>query len=271
MADSRRAVLVTGAGRGLGRAIAEELASRGSAVGLVSRTESQLAAVVATIRQVGGSALPLVGDVTDRSSLRDVVAKFHEWAGKIDALVCAAARLTSIGPFGESDPDAWWADLETSIRGVENSVRETLPILGTADEPSITVLVGPGHQGPLPYATGYGIAQAALVRFVESLALELASGPVGVFAVNPGLVATSLIRGVIDSADGRRWLPRFNEAFAEGKEFGPEVVAEMVAWLVERRPRELSGRVVPAAQTPELVEMRLGRIVEGNLGVLRLR
>ncbi len=89
--------------------------------------------------------------------------------------------------------------------------------------------------------------------------------------MTPGLVPTGVVRGLIDSREGRRWLPRFNEAFAEGKEVDPSIAAEMVAWLIERRPTELNGRVVAAPATPAILETRLERIQSENLGVLRLR
>jgi hypothetical protein len=83
-------------------------------------------------------------------------------------------------------------------------------------------------------------------------------------------VPTALMRRLIDTVDGRRWLPQFNEAFAEGKEVGPEAVAEMVAWLAQQRPIELNGRVVAAPLGPELTAVRLDRIAAEDRGRLRL-
>ena len=70
---------------------------------------------------------------------------------------------------------------------------------------------------------------------------------------------------------GYKWLARFTEAFAEGKEVGPEVAAEMVAWLLEERPAALSGRVVSALLPPEVLATRIDRIEADDLGKLRLR
>jgi NAD(P)-dependent dehydrogenase (short-subunit alcohol dehydrogenase family) len=106
---------------------------------------------------------------------------------------------------------------------------------------------------------------------VECLEEELRPDKIAVYAVNPGLVPTSMVLHLLDSPEGRRWLPNVTEAFAEGKEVGPEVVAEMVAWLADRRPPALSGRVVPAPATPEILETRLDRIRGEDLWKLRLR
>ena len=113
--------------------------------------------------------------------------------------------------------------------------------------------------------------QAALVRLVESLGHELTAENIVICAVNPGLVPTGVVRSLIDTHEGRRWLPQFNEAFAEGKEVPATIAAEMVEWLLENRPTALQGRVVAAPLMPAILETRLERIRSENLGVLRLR
>lgn len=263
-------VLVTGGSRGLGLAIAERLAGDGARVGLIARGAEALERAAGGIVDQGGQARPFPADVTDRPALSAAVDAFADWAGGIDHLVCAAGQLAAVGPLAQVDPDDWWRDVETALRGFQLSARTALPWLARSDRGTITVLVGPGHNAAFPFATGYAAAQAGLVRTVENLAREL-EGPVRVFAVNPGLVLSGLVRPWIESAEGRRWLPRFNQALAEGKEVGPEVVAAMVSWLIGHRPEELHGRVVAAGLAPEFLEARLPRVVSADLGVLRLR
>jgi NAD(P)-dependent dehydrogenase (short-subunit alcohol dehydrogenase family) len=271
MSVSGRLVLVTGGGRGLGRAIAARLAQEGARVGVLARTAKELELTAEAICELGGEAAAFPADVCDAVAVRGALKQFRAWAGGLDDLVCATGRLKAVGPLATVDPDLWWHDVETAVRGVQLCVREAVPLLGLSAAPTITVLVGPGHNSGLPFATGYAAAQSALVRLVESLARELAADRVAVHAVNPGLVVTDLVRGLVETAEGRRWLPQFTEALAEGKEVGPEVVAEMVRWLIDCRPPDLNGRVVAAALAPEIVETRLARIRSDNLGVLRLR
>lgn len=210
-------------------------------------------------------------DVLDGPRLASAMGKFVEKAGGLDALVCSHGGLAGIGPMAIVDSDLWWQDVETAVRGTHNAIRAALPALRNSTRASISVLVGPGQHASLPFASGYGCAQAALVRLVESLGHELASERVTIHAVNPGFVRTRLIRGLTDTREGRRWLPQFNEALAAGKEVDPTIVAEMVAWLIDVRPSELNGRVVAAALTPAILEMRLSRVQADNLNVLRLR
>jgi NAD(P)-dependent dehydrogenase (short-subunit alcohol dehydrogenase family) len=267
--DSR--VLVTGGGRGLGRATALWLAERGAQVGLLARTMSELERTVAEIQDSGGRAHAFACDVLDRTRLEATATKLANSFGGLDALVCAAGQLRAIGPMPQVDPDLWWQDLEVAIRGTQQTIRAALPQLRESNHASITVLVGPGYQSALPFATAYACAQVALVRLVESLAIELKPLDINIYAVHPGLVPTDLSRNLTDTHEGRRWLPQFNEAFAEGKEVEATVTAEMVAWLIEHRPTELTGRVIPAPLTPAILETRLERIQSHDLNVLRMR
>jgi NAD(P)-dependent dehydrogenase (short-subunit alcohol dehydrogenase family) len=264
-------VVITGGSRGLGRAIAEHLAGGGAGLGLIARNQEDLRATAMAVEESRGRACAVACDVRDRGALDAAVSRIGAQLGGLDALVCAAGQLRGIGPSAMREPEPWWEDVEIAVRGTHHAIRAALPWLRESGRASISVLVGPGHEGPLPFASGYGCAQAALVRLVESLGHELRAEEVPVYAVNPGLVPTGVVRGLIDSREGRRWLPRFNEAFAEGKEVTPSVAAEMVAWLIERRPDELNGRVVAAPLAPAVLETRLHTIAAHDRNVLRLR
>jgi NAD(P)-dependent dehydrogenase (short-subunit alcohol dehydrogenase family) len=264
-------VLITGGGRGLGAAIGQRLAADGMTVGLLARTDAEIHATVEAISEAGGRALTLPCDVLDRRQLDESAARFRSWAGGIDALVCAAGGIQAVGPFRAVDFDVWRLDFETAVVGVAQTIRAALPDLTDSGQASVSVLVGPGHGQALKNASGYAASQAALVRMVESLSHELAAEDVFLYAVNPGIVPTQMIRRLIDTPEGRRWLPQFNEAFAEGKEVPATVAAAMISWLIERRPIELNGRVVAALADPEFLETRLSRILDEDLSVLRLR
>lgn len=267
---NRKAAWITGGSGVLGRAIAERLAHDGWMVGLIARDPERLDSAVRSIRDQGGAAEAFAADVLDESGLAEAFGRCRNWSGRCDALIVAAGRLRAIGAVDEADPKSWWLDLETSVRGFARAVSLSLPTLRESGGGSISVLVGPGAGGELAYASGHAAGQAALVRLVECLAIENRAAAIPVYAVNPGMVPSPLLRPLIDTAEGRRLLPRFNAAMAEGKEVTPQPAAEMIAWLARVRPPELSGRVVSALLPPELLAERLTRIVDDDRGRLRL-
>lgn len=264
-------VLITGGGRGIGAAIGQRLAADGMIVGLLARTPSELDSTVSSITDSGGKAVALPCDVLDRSQLEESIAKFRDWAGGLDGLVCATGGIEAFGPLASLDLDVLRREIETGLLGVIQSIRVALPDLVASDRASVSVLVGPGHNQGLRNGSGYAATQAALVRLVESLGQELDPNDIRVFAVNPGIVPTRMMQRLVETAEGRRWLPQFEEAFAEGKEVPASVAANMVAWLIARRPVELNGRVVASLADPEFLETRLARIAEEDRSILRLR
>lgn len=271
MAERKRVALVIGGGRGIGQSIARRLGAEGLAVGLLARSEAQLDETCHAIVAAGGVARAFPADVLDETGFERSIGRFLDWSGGCDTLVCAAGRLRAIGPLAVADESSWWLDLETSLRGAQRPARRLWPALRESGLGSIHLLVGPGHAGELAHASGYAAAQAALVRLAECLDREGRGDGIRVYAINPGIVPTDLLRPALDTAAGRRWLPRFTEALAEGKEVGPEFAAEMIAWLATERPEGLSGRVVAALTPPAILETRLPRIVGEDLGRLRLR
>jgi len=119
--------LVTGGGRGVGRAIAEDLAGAGAAVAVTARSADQLAEKVRRVEAAGGRAVATPGDVTDRAAVEGAVAMAERALGPIGLLVNNAGTAAALGPFWETDPDVWWRDAEVHVRGAVLCARAVLP------------------------------------------------------------------------------------------------------------------------------------------------
>ena len=119
--------LVTGGGRGIGRAIALALSLAGAAVAVCARTSSQLAETVQLIERQGGRALALPADVADRHAVEAMIEQAECALGPIDILVNDAAIAGPAGPFAETDPDAWWEVQVINLRGPVYCSRAVLP------------------------------------------------------------------------------------------------------------------------------------------------
>ena len=190
MSEDQRA-LVTGAGRGIGRAIAEELARSGGRVALVARSAGQLTEVAASINEATpGRARAFTADVRDPDQVFHAVASAKEWLGGIDLLVNNAGTRGSAGNWWEDDPAEWWECVESIVRGTYNCTRAVLPDMlpnGTGRIVAIASLTGTRASA---WGDATSTAKTALIRQVENLAAATAGRGISVFALHPGIVRT---------------------------------------------------------------------------------
>jgi NAD(P)-dependent dehydrogenase (short-subunit alcohol dehydrogenase family) len=184
-----RVALVTGGGRGIGRAIALRLAADGLAVAVAARTRDE---VVDTAAAAGRGALSLVLDVTDAGSITAVVERITRDQGPVDVLVNNAGIAES-APFAKTEPDFWDRHFAVNVRGPYLLARAVLPgmlerrwgrIINIA---SLAGLVGS------PYVTAYTASKHALVGFTRALATEVSGKGVTVNALCPGFTATDIV------------------------------------------------------------------------------
>ena len=180
--------IVTGASRGIGRALAQALAARGATLGLIARNEDELARLAASLP---GEHVVLPCDVGDRGAVEKAVARFIEQAGGLDLLI-ANAGVANYGPFSEVPIEL--AEQMTRINwlGTLYTVHAGLPhLLDRAEGHVVVVSSGAGLRS-FPWAAVYGATKAAQRMFAEALRHELSGSGVGLTTVYPGEITTSL-------------------------------------------------------------------------------
>jgi NAD(P)-dependent dehydrogenase (short-subunit alcohol dehydrogenase family) len=210
-----RVSLVTGAGRGIGRAVALALAGAGSQVALGARSIGQVEEVAAAIVERGGQALARPLDVTDPMSVNRFVDAAVVRFGRVDVLVNNAGSNNggdggAVGPVWEIDPAAWWADIEVNLRGTFLCTHAALPHMIAAGGGHIINMVSMAAVMPWPYDTAYACSKAAVIRLTDSVAEEVRHLGVFLFALSPGSVDTELRAGAVESPAGRKWLTNVN-------------------------------------------------------------
>jgi 3-oxoacyl-[acyl-carrier protein] reductase len=244
--------LITGAGRGIGEAVALEFARHGAQLFLNSRTETQIAAVAHKCRAMGARCEVVAADISHPDLAERLVELCRMRFGRIDVLVNAAAVMGSIGPLVDSRPQEWESTIRTNLIGSVNTCRGALKAMLRVKSGTIINFSGGGATSPLPNLSAYGVSKAAVVRFTETLAEEVRSSGVTVYAVAPGMVDTSIHDAVLEA--GERAGPQFKRSadLRRGAIHGnpPASAAKLAAFLAIDRPALLTGRLISAVHDP---------------------
>jgi NAD(P)-dependent dehydrogenase (short-subunit alcohol dehydrogenase family) len=234
--------LVTGGGRGIGRAIAQSLAAAGAAVAVTSRSVDELNETVRVIEKDGGRAVAYPADVTNAPQIHATVTEIEKLLGPIQVLVNSAGSPGPLKPLLETDVNDWWRAIEVNMLGPLLCTRFVLPgMVSRRHGRIINVSSGAGTMA-IPFFSSYVCGKTALIRFTECLALETKSYGIAVFSISPGTVRTAMSEYSLNSPEGKKWLPWFKRIFDEGLVVPPERPAELVLKLASGRLDSLSGR-----------------------------
>jgi len=247
--------LVTGGGRGIGAAIARELAAAGARVAVIARTPAQVETVARDVR-----GLALVGDVCDAARVEEGVEQVESALGPVTLLVNNAGAGGSARPSWECDPEEWWRVFEVNVRGAFLATRAVLPrMINRGQGRVVSIGSGAGYgavRGVLPLGSCYGASKAALGRFTELLAVEAAPHGVSAFVVSPGYVRSELTESFPASS---AWT-------------SPDRTARLVRVLASGRADRLSGRYIHSEHDDvEDLIRRADEIAAKDLNSVRLR
>ena len=257
MSDSPHAVaLVTGASRGIGRAIALHLARQGVAVALTARGEPGLQETEALIQSDGGTARYYPADIGDPVEVEAMVDSVEETLGPIDLLVNNAGAFSVIGPLWEIDADGWWRDMTVNVRGVFLTCRAVVPRMIVRNHGRVVNVVSGAVTKPFPFGAGYAASKAAVQKLSENLAreLELVGSPVKVFTMSPGFIRTAMTEQFQTTEAGRTWMDYMAKRLEEGADIAPESAGEFVVAIHNGRLDSLAGRHFSAPSDLEHIE-----------------
>ncbi|MHA1651124.1 MAG: SDR family NAD(P)-dependent oxidoreductase [Candidatus Helarchaeota archaeon] len=223
--------IVTGGGRGIGRAIALDFAKNGADVVVAARTISEIESVAEEIRSIGCQSLAIQTDMTKEDDIKALVKKTIEKFGRIDILVNNAGVLIE-APIIDMKTEDWDRVINVNLRGVFIITREILKIMAQQKSGCIiSIASGFGIEGQ-PYYSAYGASKAGVLLFNDVLAKEARF--IKAYVINPGLIETKMTEK------------------APGTKDPPEIVAPIATYLASDENKLPSGTAVKRLQLDNL-------------------
>lgn len=237
MSNSTKLALVTGASRGIGRAIAATLLEEGYAVACGYRQEQQKALA---LTKAYPHAFAVKVDVHDRAAIREAIAAIEAQFGRGIDIVVNNGAIADEKPFAAITDADWDRMLETNLRGPFIVAQETLPRMVKQGWGRIVNIVSIGGQWGGMRQVHYAAAKAGLINLTQSLARLYSAQGITSNAVSPGLVETDMVRAELQSDAGRSKLAQV----PIGRVAEPREIAAVVAFLCSEKAGYITGQTI---------------------------
>ena len=267
---SGQVAIVTGAGRGLGRPMAQALAAAGAAVAVIARTKSEIQETAGLIEQAGGRALAVAADVSEYEAVERMVEQVEDGLGPVTLLVNNAGISGSIGPMWETEPESWQRTFDVNIHGPYYCARAVLKRMVARRQGRIVNIASGASAGATAYVHEYCVTKAALLRFTECIVAEAGDYGISAFALDPGTVRTPFNDAVLAHKDAPRYIPWFFDIFEQGRDVPAELSANCLVRLASGAADALSGRFVRAKDDLDHLIVEADSIHAADLYTLRL-
>jgi NAD(P)-dependent dehydrogenase (short-subunit alcohol dehydrogenase family) len=243
-------VLITGGGRGLGRVLALGIADAGAAVGLIARSEDELAESAAFVDAAGGLVAYAATDVRDDHALGAAMAQLRDELGPFDVLINGAGISGPIGPLWEIDTHDWWTTMEINVAGTVRCTQLVLPDMIARRRGRILNLSSQAGTHRWPLVSAYSVSKAAITKLTENLAHEVSRFGISVFSVHPGLLPIGMTtaptrpHGAHPTSYQDRIRTWIRNELAEGRGADPADAIELIVRLAAGDADNLTGRHV---------------------------
>ena len=268
---SGQVALVTGGGRGIGRAVAIALGEAGASVVVNARTEEQVKETARLVREAGGTADAFPADVSKPAAVEQLVCDVTELMGPIDLLVNNAGLSGPPGRDWEHDAERWWYVISVNVRGPYLLSRAVIPGMIERGSGRIINVLGSSSYLASPYNSAYTTSKAALYSLTRSLAAATMEHGISVFNYGPGLVRTELTEYMAGPDMPPPASEAMKAALATDLRIEPQVSAEGVVYIASGRADAASGRYLDVRWGIEEMVARVVDSGDDELYTLQLR
>ncbi|NMH88968.1 SDR family oxidoreductase [Flavivirga algicola] len=243
---SQRNIVITGASGGFGSMLSKGLANKNHHIICLGRNQEHLQELVNHIKSNGGSASFEVCDMMNDQTVEAVGHKIVKEMGHIDVWInnVGVNNHNAIGPSWELEPKNWWTEVSLNLYTAFLGTRIAINLMRTRNFGYIINLGGGGVQEPKPFGSAYGAAKTAIVKFTETVNIELKEEKLNikVFAFNPGFIKNKRTETLIKSDVARKYMPKLEQVFKYGVMSKPEDSISLINTLISGSADELSGR-----------------------------
>ena len=264
--------VITGSGRGIGRAIALAYAREGAKLALAARNEKELDEAVGAVSELGAEAMAVPTDVTSQEDTERLARRVVDRFGRIDVLVNNAGNSGPVGPLQGNDIADWVNTISVNLTGTFLVCRAVIPVMLGQSAGKIINLSGAGATNAWSNMSAYCSSKAAVVRLTEVLAQELDGRGITVNALGPGSVHTSMWDKMTEQAAeaGADFIHQLGMRVTSGGGASIDECAELAVWLASEDSGELTGRLISAA-TDDFrgLSPRIAEIMAGDAYTLR--
>ena len=240
-----KVAIVTGAGRGIGRAIARRFAAAGARVVAAGRTAADGEETVALIARAGGEARFIPTDVSQDAAVRALVAETVRAYGRLDVLVNNAGISGPGKPLDETSEAEWDRVIDTNLKGCYLGMRYAIPHLRAAGGGAIVNLSSVLAEHTLPGCTAYTASKAAIIGLTKATALEVGRDRIRVNCILPGSTDTPMMWEGLTAAERIAIEPEVANAAPLGTVGRPEEIAEVALFLASDAARFMTGAAIP--------------------------
>lgn len=244
---SGKVAIVTGASKGIGRAIAETFAREGCGLAIASRNHGEITEAAKEIKRAA-DVIPVKCDVSNPAEVDDMVKRTLAHFKRIDILVNNAGIYGPIGAFAENDLELWRRTIDINLIGTVNCTKFVLPHMIKAKRGKIINLSGGGSGGlPQPTISAYVTSKMAVVRFTEVIAEEVKGHNIQVNSIAPGAVNTRLLDQILAAGDkvDKKFLDKSTKQLETGGT-PPEKAAQLALFLASDESDSITGKLLSA-------------------------
>lgn len=238
--------IVTGGGRGIGKAISTKFAKEGAFVVLAARSSAEMDETLKEIKRNGGDGISIKTDISKINDVTKLIDSVVKEYSKIDVLVNNAGTIKPIGSIHLVQTQEWEDHIKTNLFGTFYCIKNVLPHMMSKNYGKIINMSGGGAFNAMPNFSAYGASKAAIVRITEIVAAEVKDYNISVNAIAPGAIKTKITHDILESGDmAGIESERAKEVIEKGGS-SLDKVTQLASFLASDESNGLSGKTISA-------------------------